>query len=218
MHSGPAYTIRTPRLVMRCFEPRDAEELGRVLDANQHHLRPWVDWTQDGSRSLEARLAFVRRMRGAFDLDRDYAYAITHKDDGVIRGAATFTIGAYDGANLLGYWLAAESTGQGYATEATAALVRMAFQVHELDRVEIHCDPKNERSAHVPARLGFRHDATLRGRLRREDGVLGDRMIWSMLRDEFDASAAARTLVDAFDVLGLPILESTPAPRRSGFR
>jgi len=218
MQTGPAYTIRTPRLVLRCFEPRDAEELGCVLDLNQQHLRPWVDWTPDGSRSLDARLALLRRMRGAFDLDRDYAYAITDKNDGVIRGAATFTIGAYDGANLLGYWLAAESTGQGFATEATAALARVAFEVHLQDRVEIHCDPKNERSAHVPKRLGFAHDATLRGRLRREDGVIGDRMIWSMMRDEFDTSAAAKTLVDASDVLGRPILEADPKPRRSGFR
>lgn len=218
MHNGPAYQLRTPRLVLRCFEPRDAEELGALLDANHHHLRPWVDWTPDGSRSLDARIALVRRMRGAFDLDRDYAYAITTKDDGVIRGAATFTIGAHEGASLLGYWLARESTGRGFATEATAALVRAAFDIHELERVEIHCDPTNERSAHVPKRLGFTHEATLRARLRREDGVLGDRMIWAMLPGEFRTSTAAKTLVDAFDVLGRPILEANPEPRRSAFR
>mgnify|MGYP006158626091 CR=1 FL=1 len=34
----------------------------------------------------------------------------------------------------------------------------------QIDRVEIHCDPANVRSASVPRKLGFRHEATLHRR------------------------------------------------------
>ena len=51
---------------------------------------------------------------------------------------------------------------QGLAPETAAALTKVAFEVNEVNRVEIQCDPNNMRSAAVPRKLGFVHEATLR--------------------------------------------------------
>ena len=56
--------------------------------------------------------------------------------------------------------------GQGLATEVSAALTRVAFEIDQVDRVEIHCEPQNVRSAAVPRKLGYQHEATLARRLR----------------------------------------------------
>lgn len=61
-----------------------------------------------------------------------------------------------DGAVEMGYWLRATATGQGYATEATAAIVDAAFTHLAATRVVICHDPDNVTSGAVPRRLGFR--------------------------------------------------------------
>jgi RimJ/RimL family protein N-acetyltransferase len=55
-----------------------------------------------------------------------------------------------------GYWLRADATGHGYATEATAALAELAFSRLGARHVAICHDPINAASAGVPRRLGFR--------------------------------------------------------------
>jgi RimJ/RimL family protein N-acetyltransferase len=57
----------------------------------------------------------------------------------------------------IGYWLRADATGSGRATEAVRAALAVARALPRLRRVEIRCDARNVRSAALPARLGFRH-------------------------------------------------------------
>jgi RimJ/RimL family protein N-acetyltransferase len=106
----------------------------------------------------------------------------------------------------IGYWIHVDHTNRGYATEASAALTRVAFEVNGVDRVEIHCDPKNVRSAAVPRKLGYVQEAILRQRTRNADGTPSDSMIWTLLRDEYAGSPAARAQIEAFDVLGTKLL------------
>ena len=57
-----------------------------------------------------------------------------------------------------------DAINRGVATETAAALTRVGFEFLALDRMEIHCDVRNVRSAAVPRKLGYVHDATLRRR------------------------------------------------------
>ena len=49
----PPYRIVTERLVLRCWEPRDAAALKEAVDASLDHLRPWMPWAQQ--RAADAR-------------------------------------------------------------------------------------------------------------------------------------------------------------------
>jgi RimJ/RimL family protein N-acetyltransferase len=113
---------------------------------------------------------------------------------------------AGSGGREIGYWIHAAHVNQGLATEAAAALTKVAFVVDDVRRVEIHCDPANVRSLAVPRKLGFRHEATLRARTTTPDGRPRDTMIWTLLADEFAASPASTAEVEAFDVIGRRIL------------
>ncbi|WP_019229166.1 GNAT family N-acetyltransferase, partial [Sedimentibacter sp. B4] len=55
----------------------------------------------------------------------------------------------------IGYWLDAAHTGVGLATEAVGGLTAVALALPEVERVEIHTDEGNARSAAVPRRLGY---------------------------------------------------------------
>jgi len=207
---GPAYRIETERTVLRCWEPRDAAILKSAVDSSLGELRPWLPWAHDEPQTLEAKVELLRQFRGRFDLGQDFVYGIFDRAEREVLGGTGLHARVGDGAREIGYWIASRHQGQGFATECAAALVRVGFDVDHLSRIEIHCDPANERSAAIPARLGFRHEGTLRARIPRRDGPPADRMIWTILAGEYPATPCASAAVRAFDAFGRPILEPPP--------
>ena len=117
------------------------------------------------------------------------------------------------GANAreIGYWVSADAINRGIATEAAGALTRAGFEILGLARMEIHCDVRNVRSAAIPRKLGYTHDATLR-RSAITLGEPADSMIWTMFADEYPTSAAARAEIEAFDILGRKIAVASAQP------
>jgi RimJ/RimL family protein N-acetyltransferase len=200
--NGPAYRIHTPRLVLRCWNPADAPLLHQAIIESLEHLRPWMPWVKNEPEPLDERVQRLRRMRGEFDLGQDFVYGIFDPEERRALGGTGLHTRVGEGAREIGYWIHAHHIGQGYATEAAAALTRVAFEVDGVDRVEIHCDPANVRSAAVPRKLGYAHEATLRRRVRNADGPRRDAMIWTMLREDHAGSAAAAIATEAFDAMG----------------
>lgn len=109
-------------------------------------------------------------------------------------------------AREIGYWIHKDFTHQGFATEVSAALTKVAFEIEGMRRVEIHCAVENQFSAAVPQKLGYTHEATLRQRVLLADGVYHDSMIWSMLRDDYDTSLCAKAEIEAYDAMRRRIL------------
>jgi RimJ/RimL family protein N-acetyltransferase len=219
--SGPAYRIHTKRLVLRCWDPADAPLIKAAIDASLDHLRPWMPWAAGEPQDLQAKIGLLRHFRGQFDLGRDFVYGVFRRDEGEVLGgtglharAGTRASDSRDSLEI-GYWIHAAHINQGLATEAAAALTRVAFQVHQVDRVEIHCDPANLRSAAVPKKLGYVHEATLRRRTQTADGEHRDAMIWTLFAQAYPGSAAAAAEIEAFDAMGRPIRldGSLDAPR-----
>jgi RimJ/RimL family protein N-acetyltransferase len=79
-------------------------------------------------------------------------------------------------------------TGEGFCTEATAALTRVGFEVCEANRIEIRVDPANAASLTIPRKLGFAEEGTARGVFRGADGTprAGDAVVFALLRGEFE--------------------------------
>ena len=203
---GPAYRIETARTVLRCWQPADATLLAAAIAASVEHLRPWMPWVNDEPMEFVQRVKLMRRFRAGFDRDEDYVYGIFTPDETVVLGGTGLHTRLGAGALEIGYWIHADHVRQGFATEISAALTRVAFAVHGVHRVEIHCDPLNTASASVPRKLAFVHEATRRQDERRPDGSYRDTMIWTMLEDEFPSSPAAQANVRAYDVLGASLL------------
>lgn len=203
---GPAYRVETQRLVIRCWQPVDATHLQAAIDGSLDHLRPWMPWAEGEQEGVEARIERLRVWRAHFDLDQDYVYGIWNlTEDGVLGGTGLHTRRGPDTLEI-GYWIHADHINQGLATEAAAALTRVAFEVNGVRCVEIRNAPENARSAAVPRKLGFVHEATLRQRLPSADGRFRDVMIWSLLDEEYPNSPAARAEIVAFDAAGRRIL------------
>lgn len=82
------YRVETTRLVLRCWEPRDAALLKEAIDANLDHLRPWMSWAMEEPQSVEAKAERLRVFRGEFDLDKSYVFGILPRDERLVLGSS----------------------------------------------------------------------------------------------------------------------------------
>jgi len=186
--------------VVRCWDPADAPALKEALDSSLDHLRPWMPWAADEPQSLEEKVKLLRRFRGQFDLGRDFVYGIFSTDESEVVGGTGLHTRVGEDAFEIGYWIRESRAGQGLATEATAALTRVAFELCGADRVEIRTDPANERSRAIPRKLGFTKEATLRRRLRYPEPR--DAVIYAMFRDGIAGTPASKAKFEAYDATG----------------
>jgi RimJ/RimL family protein N-acetyltransferase len=204
---GPAapYRIETERLVVRCYEPRDAPLLKEAIDSSLEHLQPWMPWALDEPQTLEQKLELVEFFRSSFEAGENFTYGIFAAGEAELLGGTGLHARVGPGGLEIGYWVRASATRQGIVTESTAALTRAGFEVCRADRIEIRIEPRNEASFGVPRKLGFVEEATLRRRLPgREGGPLRDVTIFTMFREDFDPAIAPG--VRAFDARGEPLL------------
>ena len=198
---SPPYRIETARSVVRCYNPEDSALLTEAINENLEHLRPWMPWALDEPESVEKKAQRLREYRGKFDLDEEYLFGIFSQDETQFIGSTGLHTRIGPGALEIGYWVASSHVNRGLATEVIAALVKVAFEICKVERIEIRCDPKNEASARIPQKLGFTHDATLRARDKNTKGELVGKMIWSLLASEYSTSTSAEAKIIAYDAM-----------------
>jgi RimJ/RimL family protein N-acetyltransferase len=198
------YRIVTGRLVLRCWEPQDAAPLKEAVDESVDHLLPWMPWAADEPQTVEEKAELLRTFRGNFDLGVDFVYGIFDRDEAEVLGGTGLHTRIGPDALEIGYWIRASRAGEGLTTEATSALTRIAFELTDRERVEIRCDPANERSRAIPRKLAYVEEATLRHRLHYPEPR--DVVVYSLFREDFPSSPAAKAVLEAYDVLGNRVL------------
>jgi RimJ/RimL family protein N-acetyltransferase len=203
--SNPAYRIETNRLVIRCYDPSDAPLLAESVTESLEHLRPWMPWVYSEPEPIEAKIQRLKRFRGMFDLGQDFIYGIFNGEDTKLIGGTGLHTRLGESELEIGYWIHKDHINQGLVTESTAALVKVAFELILIHRIEIHCDPENFASAAIPRKLGFTHEGTLRAKTRFLDGW-SDSMIWGLLETEYTDSPASKIEIKAFDANGQQVL------------
>lgn len=178
-------------LSLRLVEPRHAEELYEVIDANRAHLERWLPWAtittnpepvrEFASRSLAAfvesnalNLSILEhgRIVGGIGLDR-----VQRRDDGIEMASGD-----------IGYWLIESAQGRGIMTRAARPVIEHGFTAMRLLRITIRAEPDNPRSWAIPERLGFHYEGTLRG-ICRFAGRRVDHRLYAMLAEEWSAQA-----------------------------
>jgi RimJ/RimL family protein N-acetyltransferase len=133
-------------------------------------------------------------------------YGIFSSDEAEAVGGTGLHTRLGAGALEIGYWIRESRVGAGLATEATAALTRIAFELCGVDRVEIRVDPTNEASVGVPRKLRFPEEALLRRRLPAGEGEEPrDAIIFTLFRAEFSGTPASSAEFRAFDALGAQV-------------
>ena len=146
--------IDTANLTLTCWREADAEELRACLDRCDAHLRPWIPFMQNEPMSLDQTRAVLRERRASFANGEHFRFAIRERHSRALLGETMLL--ARGGPDTLeaGYWLDEQHCGKGHATEATRALLPLAFDTLSIGRVILRCDQRNAASVRVAERLG----------------------------------------------------------------
>lgn len=157
-------------------------------------------------RTPEQTADWLRGLRAQFDRGEHFRYAVFSADESALIGENMLLDRAGPGALEIGYLSHAGFEGKGYAREATVAMLRLAFELHGAERVEIHCAPENTASAAIPARLGFTCEAILSRRFRDTAGEVRDLMVWSLFADDYARSPLPKAPLQAWDAQGRQVI------------
>ena len=174
----PPERIDLDALTLRRSTAVDAGAIAAAVAANLEHLAPWMPWATPASARPDAQRERLRQTEAAWERGSDFEFLV------VARGQDASVLGVFGlhrtvgpRAIELGYWLAQDATGRGYATAAAGALTAAALALEDVDFVEIHCDQANLRSRRVPERLGYRLDRVEDDEVE-APGEVGRSMIW----------------------------------------
>ncbi|HUM71799.1 MAG TPA: GNAT family N-acetyltransferase, partial [Chloroflexota bacterium] len=155
------YSFDTERLTIRGPLPGDGVRVYTAVVESQAELKEWMPWAVDIPTEEEYEVK-VRQGQFRFLSREDLWMMLLLKGtDIIIGGSGLHRIDWSVPRFEIGYWVRTAYGRQGYITEAVAGITEFAFQQLGANRVEIRCDAQNVRSAAVPRRLGFIHEATL---------------------------------------------------------
>jgi ribosomal-protein-alanine N-acetyltransferase len=145
-----ALPIETERLMIRRFNEQDRADLA-VLYADPEVMRyiPYGVLDAAGLQSVLDRYARVEAKHG-FTF-----WAIAERATGRFVGDVGFGIYEPTGEPELGYSLARDVWGRGYASEAARACLDAALVHLDADRVVAVVDAENDASARVAERIGM---------------------------------------------------------------
>ncbi len=140
-------------IYLKLLEPNDADDLFDITDGCRKYLREWLPWV-DGTKSVDDSKSFIEISMNQYASNNGFQAGIWFHNQLV--GCIGFH--AIDWSNRrtsIGYWLAEGFQGHGIMTQATQALVDIAFKEYKLNRVEILAAEQNHKSRAIPERLGF---------------------------------------------------------------
>lgn len=176
-------TLETNRLILRPFRERDAEDF--FAYASLPDVGPNAGWKPH--ESIEESRKILRGF-----LEEDEVWALEDKISRKVIGS--LGLHADSGrsnpkSRMMGYCLSPAFWGKGLMPEAADRALRFAFEDLGLDLVWVTHYPFNSRSKRVIEKLGFVYEGTLRQATRRYDGVVLDRVSYSMTREEWENRA-----------------------------
>jgi RimJ/RimL family protein N-acetyltransferase len=113
-----------------------------------------MPWATDEAGRADFQHARLEASVPHWDEGSEYCYVVLV--DGRVVGSMGLHARIGPRALELGYWLQSDHTGRGITATCAGALTAVGLTLPTIERVEIHCDEANQRSASIPRRLGYR--------------------------------------------------------------
>jgi RimJ/RimL family protein N-acetyltransferase len=183
---GTGKSIETDRLRLRAFVRDDLDELYDIQSRPEvSRYQYWEPRTRDEVRmKLEERISQYSELRAEHDV---LILAVVRKDTSEMIGDVMidWQSEAHRRAEV-GYVVHPGHRGNGFAAEATGALLRMGFADLRLHRIIGRIDARNTASGRVLEKLGMRREA----HFRENEMVKGewcDEVVYAILAREYFA-------------------------------
>lgn len=144
--------VETERLVLRRPATSDATEIFDSYASNPRVTR-YLRWP--AHRSIADTVQFLGELNESIDQDEQFAWVLIQRKLQRLCGMIGVVLKPPRAA--VGYCLAEDVWGQGYACEAAAAIIPLVWQRPDVESVEAHCHTNHTRSARVLEKVGLRY-------------------------------------------------------------
>jgi RimJ/RimL family protein N-acetyltransferase len=177
--------LQTERLALRAFRAADFPAYAA------YHGRPevyrFLYMPAPTGQALQDQFAGV--LAQPFSQDGDtLRLAVTRREDAALVGEVLLKIASREALQAeVGYIFHPDFAGQGYASEAVAAMLGLGFETLGCHRIFARLDALNAGSVGVVERLGLRREAHLIQN-DRFNGVWGDEYIYALLGSEWNVA------------------------------
>ena len=180
----PAFPITTERLLLRPVAVDDAPAMARYQ--SQPDVCRFIPYEPRSAEQIAQRLQDPANARSELERAGQRLFlAVLRRSDGVLVGDVMLAWTSEEQrAGEIGYVFDPDQHGNGYATEAARALLRLGFEGLGLHRIVGLLDARNAASAAVLRRAGMRQEAHL---VQNEwfKGEWTDELIFAMLESEW---------------------------------
>ena len=178
------YYLFTDRLILTLSHPRLAEQVCRFNIKNRQALadteptRPKEYYTFSGVRRI------LKDEDKASRKCQEFRFWIKEKGSKEVIGTVCISNILFGSVKscYLSYKIAQDCQGKGYATEAVGEVVRFAFEILQLHRIESYVMPRNGKSIRVMEKLNFIPEG-LSKRCLEVNGVWEDHLRFSLLNE-----------------------------------
>lgn len=188
----PDYPIGTDRLLLRPLTADDAEAMHAYK--SREDVCRYLPHDVLSLEQIHERLATTYAQTTMDDEGQSLTLGVEERASGALVGdVILFWRSKEHRGGEVGYVFDPQYFGRGYATEATAAMLRLGFDPDAglgLHRIVGRLEARNTASARVLERLGMRREAHL---VKNEmfKGEWADELIYAMLEEEWAARTAS---------------------------
>ncbi len=167
---------------LRSYQPEDAPELFRTIEASRQHLRPWLNWIDKHTR-LEHTQHFIQYTINQLN-QQDGLYVGIFKEKEVVGELCMYDWKRDVKKAQVGYWIGVQHSGKGLLHQCLIRFMDFLFEKTGLNKIEIHFVQANQRSARVAEKLGCKTEGILRQSYLR-NGLLDDLIVTGILKQEW---------------------------------
>jgi ribosomal-protein-serine acetyltransferase len=170
------------QIELRLLQYKNAKQLFQLVDRSRPYLGRFLPWVQQIS-SVDDYQEIIPNWLRQFADNKGFQSGIFYQ--GNLVGMIGFHSIDWDARmTAIGYWLAEEHQGKGIMTRCCKKMIEIGFYEYELNRLEIRCDPANEKSRAIPERLGFVQEGVLR-EVTNQNEVYHDSVVYGLLKTEY---------------------------------
>lgn len=179
---APFAPLSTARLDLVALSLEDAPAI--FAYASDPEISRLVAWPRH--ETIETSRRSVARSLIGYAQGGHYEWALKRRSDRVFIGTCGFgEIDFVQGVGDMNYVLARPHWGQGFATEAAAAVLQFGFARLGLRIIEANAFPENIRSSRVLFKLGMQYCET--SAMSQESGALLPVRVWHIEREQWAA-------------------------------
>jgi ribosomal-protein-alanine N-acetyltransferase len=181
MHWDRLPTLDASRVSLRWISAGDTDAFYAIY-SNPEVMRYW---STPPLADREAAANLINKIHEDWKRRAILKWGITLRSNDKLIGSITlFNLDFNHRRTEIGYALGRDHWGKGYMNEALMAVLKYAFEVLDLHRIEADVDPRNAASIKTLERLGFQREGYLRERWQ-INGEIQDAFYYGLLRREW---------------------------------